>query len=106
MPSETELQRLRTRPRLKLFQPTTMRDGTTTAKVHLLDLSATGALIHAATPPATGARVLVTCGPEQRTATVMWVEGNRFGVAFTVPLSDEQVAATIAPAEPARTGTR
>ena len=105
MSNESDLQRLRARPRLKLFEPTVMRDGAHEAKIHLLDLSATGALAHAAIPPRASARVLVTLGTENRTATVIWVEGHRFGIAFTVPLTDHQVAATIAP-EIRRTGTR
>jgi len=41
----------RVRPRRKIFQATEMRFGGTRVRVHVLDLSAGGALAHHATPP-------------------------------------------------------
>jgi len=60
-------------------------------RVHLLDLSNTGALVHAAAPPAIGAMVDVTCGFSLGAARVAWVDGKRFGLSFTQRLTDQQV---------------
>jgi hypothetical protein len=60
-------------------------------RVHLLDLSATGALIHHAAPPAVGATVRLECAGRMRMAHVMWVNGSRFGIAFALPLSEHQL---------------
>lgn len=100
------MRHLRGKPRLKLFQPTEMRgpDGAT-RRAHLLDLSATGALVHAADPPAVGGEVALRLSNAPRPGRVMWVDGRRFGVQFRSPLTDAEVedalstqAATVAEA--------
>jgi hypothetical protein len=91
-----DIRRLRTKPRLKLFEPTSMAGPAGTVRAHLLDLSATGALVHAAEPPTAGGTVRLYVGGAARAATVMWVEGRRFGVRFRLALSDAEVAAALA----------
>ena len=98
MTSATDVQHARAQARLKLFQPTTMRGPAGEARAHLLDLSSTGALVHAAAPPMVAARVQIGCGGEMRAGRVVWVRGNRFGVTFAVPLTPAQVAAAVAQA--------
>lgn len=89
-------QLLRARPRRKIFYPTQMRIGLWNARVHLLDLSASGALVHCATPIAMGTLIRIECAGMARSARVVWSEGERFGVQFFAPLSDAQVDAALA----------
>lgn len=86
----------RARPRFKLFQPTMMVVGKDLVRVHLLDLSATGALLHHATPPEVGSTMRLECAGNMRLARVVWVSGTRFGIAFTMPLSEGQVTEALA----------
>ncbi len=85
----------RAKPRRKLFLPSAMRIGTQAFRVHLLDLSETGAQVHHPAPPPIGTTVLLDCGSERRFARVVRRDGARFGVQFTVPLSDAQVEAAV-----------
>ena len=86
---------LRAEPRHKLFEPTTMQCGAQRLRVHLLDVSATGALVHHAAPPPIGALVLIDCCGARRSARVMRAEGSRFGVQFTIPLTGGQIASLV-----------
>lgn len=91
---------MRAKPRFKLFQPTEMTaSGATTTRVHILNLSAGGALVYAAAPPRPGTALRLRCGDESRPARVAWTEERRFGIAFTVPLADTQVTRVIADQE-------
>ena len=90
---------LRAAPRFKLFQPAEITTSGRTSRVHLLNLSAGGALIHAAVPPSRGTPVHVRCGGHSRAARVAWVHERRFGVAFANPLATDQVAQVIADQE-------
>ncbi|MCP3735007.1 PilZ domain-containing protein [Sphingomonas sp. RP10(2022)] len=82
--------------RHKVFVPTTMTVHLARERVHLLDLSAHGALIHAAAPPPKGMSIRIECAGRLRRARVMWAGATRFGVAFTLSLSDDQLAAALA----------
>lgn len=89
---DEDVRRLRAKPRSKLFQPTELRDAAgTPRRAHLLDMSATGALVHAAEPPGPGDTVQLVLAGVARTAQVMWTEERRFGVRFRMPLTDAQV---------------
>ncbi|WP_267396351.1 MULTISPECIES: PilZ domain-containing protein [unclassified Sphingomonas] len=81
--------------RFKLFMPTVMDAGRGPIRVHLLNLSASGALAHHASPPLPGERVRLDCLGVLRLATVMWSSGSRFGIAFTLPLGEAEVARVI-----------
>ncbi|WP_176473045.1 PilZ domain-containing protein [Sphingomonas lenta] len=94
---EDDVRRLRGKPRSKLFQPTELRDAAGAGRrAHLLDVSATGALVHAAEPPRPGDTVQLMLDGAPRTAQVMWTEDRRFGVQFRMPLTDAQVSTIVA----------
>jgi hypothetical protein len=67
-------------------------------RIHLLDVSLTGALGYAPAPPATGTRVQVDCGGISRAGRVCWREGSRFGLHFDLPLAPEELADLAPPA--------
>lgn len=77
---------LRGSPRYKLFQPTEMSTAGGTARVHLLNLSTGGALVHADVAPRPGALISIKCGADRVSATVAWTAGRKFGVSFDVAL--------------------
>jgi hypothetical protein len=89
-------QDLRATPRHKLFQPTEMTTDGMTRRVHLLNLSAGGALIFAANPPMPGAILQLACGGHSLPARVAWRAERRFGVAFITPLAEAEVSEVIA----------
>lgn len=51
-------------------------------RIHLLDLSSSGALGHADAPPQPGEIVWVVCKGSEILARTAWVRGSRFGLAF------------------------
>lgn len=57
----------------------------------LLDLSRSGAMLSATPPPPRGCKLLLVRQGLEADATVMWTEGNRFGIAFDQMLSEEHV---------------
>ncbi|HEU0043205.1 PilZ domain-containing protein [Sphingomonas sp.] len=81
----------RARARRKLFQPAQLDAAGGTRRMHLLDLSETGALANSPEPPPSGSFVSLICGDLRRSARVVWVEGRRFGLAFVMPLSANEV---------------
>ena len=86
---------LRAKPRLKTFHPVELRDEAGPSRAHLLDLSATGALVHREEPPAPGAVVRIGIAGAPRPAKVVWQDGKRFGVAFTASLRDDEVVQVV-----------
>lgn len=85
----------RAAPRAKVFQPAEMLAGTTTSRIHLLDLSRVGALVYGQSPPSVGTIVRLNGSRAIGAARVAWVDGKRFGVAFAVPLTQSQLDALI-----------
>jgi len=76
--------------RAKIFQPGEMHTISGAQRIHLLDLSRTGALVYAADKaPEVGAVVRLTAGVPLGAARVKWAVGKRFGVLFATPLSAE-----------------
>ncbi|KKC27837.1 PilZ domain-containing protein [Sphingomonas sp. SRS2] len=55
-------------------------------RVHLLDLSGSGALGHGDDPPQPGEIVWLVCKGSEILARTAWVRGNRFGLAFDTAL--------------------
>jgi hypothetical protein len=55
-------------------------------RIHLLDLSAKGALGHAEHPPKPGAIVWMVCKGCEVLSRTAWVRGTRFGLAFDRPI--------------------
>ena len=76
-------------------------------RIHLLDLSANGALGHAAEPPEHGEIVWLVCKGCEILSRTAWVRGSRFGLAFDkamlpaklAPLLSEGRRALVAGAE-------
>lgn len=86
----------RAKSRVKIFQPAQMRSELGIDRVHLLNLSATGAMAHhQAEPPVLGSTVHIACAGLWRDARIVWVDGSRFGICFLSPLTDDQLRCTI-----------
>jgi hypothetical protein len=65
----------------------------------LLDVSEGGAMLSATPPPPVGCRLLLERQSLELPGIVRWVEGNRFGIQFEEPLSDDEVMALVSKAE-------
>lgn len=87
---------LRATPRYKLFQPSEITVGVLSSRVHVLNLSAGGALLYASDPPEPGTPLRLQCGAQSLPARVAWREERRFGVQFVCPLTEASVADIIA----------
>ncbi|WP_375390770.1 PilZ domain-containing protein [uncultured Sphingomonas sp.] len=74
-------------PRHKVFLPAEMTTAEGVMRVHLLNLSPIGALLHGNAPPRAGAAVRLQCGNERWAARVVWVHDKRFGIAHAAPLA-------------------
>jgi hypothetical protein len=86
---------LRASARRKLFLPTSMQARGDRVRVHLLDLSCTGAQVHHAEPPPVGTLVSLDCGSCARLARVIRSSGTRFGVQFVMPLSSFEIESVL-----------
>ncbi len=84
-------------PRHKVFLPAEMTTAEGTVRVHLLNLSPTGALLHGDAPPRAGATVQLQCGDERWTARVVWAHDKRFGIAHAAPLAPALLERMIGP---------
>lgn len=78
-------------PRAKLFQPAEMRARGGDVRVHVLNLSTSGALVYGDGTPVPGEQVRLTCGISLGMCRVAWVSGRRFGVEFLKPLPQVMV---------------
>jgi len=78
--------------RLKIFEPVTVSDTTGEFRAHLLNISRTGGLVHADPTPEIGKIVQVNLFGEWHVGTVVWSSPPRFGLSFTIRLSDEKLA--------------
>lgn len=78
--------------RLKTFEPAVLcgPDGEL-RRIHLLNISATGALAYGQDPPRAGMSVTLHGPLEIGQAQVRWQRDNCFGVAFSIPLSADQL---------------
>jgi hypothetical protein len=85
MSSDKEERRLA--PRAKLFQPAQMHGRGGDVRVHVLNLSTSGALVYGDRTPGEGEQVRLTCGVSLGVGRVAWVSGRRFGVQFLRPLA-------------------
>jgi len=86
-----DLASLRGQQRRKVFQPVEIQSGGDVLRAHLLNLSASGALVHSHSAPAPGAPLRLTLDGSVRTARVVWRDGVRFGIAFALPLGEAEV---------------
>lgn len=72
-----------------------------TSRVHLLNLSQTGALIHAEAPPPVGTTIQLRCGKTGWLARVVWSADKRLGVVHAPPLAPATIAALVGGGRPA-----
>lgn len=79
-------------PRSKIFKQAALSLGGVTFRAHALNVSAGGALMHCADLPVTGDLLRVVIDGAVRNARVAWRGDKRFGVQFTSPLGDEELA--------------
>jgi hypothetical protein len=92
--SDKEGAKLRATPRTKIFQPAEICcGGDPPRRVHLLNISTGGALLHGDTVPELGAAVRLLCGVALGPARVRWRNGHRFGVAFAEPIDQAAIDA-------------
>ncbi|MEG3147560.1 PilZ domain-containing protein [Sphingomonas sp. RT2P30] len=82
--------------RWKTFLPIALDSSQGSARGHVLNLSAGGALVHSATAHRVGTIVRLTLGDFQLSGRVAWRDGERFGVAFMTALPDFTVERAIA----------
>lgn len=76
----------RTQKRSRVFLAADVDFGGCRLRSRIRDISRTGALLEAETPPAVGTAVEVSCGDSKVAARVVWSDGPRFGVEFDAPL--------------------
>ncbi|HWT11636.1 MAG TPA: PilZ domain-containing protein [Allosphingosinicella sp.] len=76
----------RSEPRFPVFLPATIRSGPCASRVHLRDLSRSGALAESLRPPPPGSPVTLARDGLLVEAEVVWVGGMRFGLQFATPL--------------------
>lgn len=87
-PSAPADARFRRRERRYLMRlPAAIRDGNGYLPAVLCDLSQGGALAQSRTPPPRGRTVTLRAGDLECAARVVWVKGQRFGLAFPTPIS-------------------
>lgn len=87
--------RPRAAARHKLFEPMVLRLNGAQLRAHMLDLSVSGALVHADRPPVPGDRVGMEKARFAVVGHVVWVRGKRFGVCFDRLLPDSLVQQVI-----------
>ena len=93
MEEATDRAPVRTQPRLKVFQPAELQIGGTATRVHILDLSELGALMHGRVDLDPGKQVTLHCCGWTRSANIAWAASGRFGLRFKLALTAAQVAA-------------
>lgn len=82
-------------PRHKVFLPAEMQGLNGLSRVHLLNLSRTGALIHGERAPAPGAIVQLRCAAATWSVRVVWAQPQRFGVVHVTPLAPDTIRALV-----------
>ncbi|MDH7974975.1 PilZ domain-containing protein [Sphingomonas sp. AR_OL41] len=90
-----DVRNLRGHPRRSIFRPVAIQAGATPLRANLLDLSASGALVHSTDAPPAGTALRLTLGGAMRAARVVWQDGVRFGIAFARPLRDAELASLL-----------
>jgi len=72
-------------------------DGTETLRrVHVLDISAQGARLHARSVSDPGGKVELVVGGKRQPASIVWVDHPTFGIRFATPLTDERLHGIVA----------
>ncbi len=78
-------------PRIKIFEPAELLVGDTRRRVHVLNISSGGALLHCDMVPRQAETVQLALRGASWSARVAWTTKSRFGVQFVVPLTDIQL---------------
>lgn len=73
--------------RHKVFLPAELTQAAGTTRVHLLNLSATGALVHGEPAPTKGTVVQLSCDDTNWLARVVWAQQKRFGIVHVAPMA-------------------
>lgn len=77
--------------RFKTFWPTSIRTANEVRRAHVLDISRTGAKIHAQQPMDINQTLEIAVSGTWHGASVRWRRGQTFGIAFDAAISDENV---------------
>ncbi|HEU4961997.1 MAG TPA: PilZ domain-containing protein [Sphingomonas sp.] len=75
--------------RHKTFWPTILRTATGNRRAHILNISRTGAKLHAQLPAKTGETVEILVEESWRGGLVRWSNGSAFGIAFNEPVPED-----------------
>jgi hypothetical protein len=94
--SQAEILAIRASPRLKVFYPAQMECAGSVIRIHLLNVSRTGALIYSSQPLEKGQKVSIGAGARAKMAIVAWISGARAGVEFWLPFQEAELDAFIA----------
>lgn len=86
--------------RSKIFEPASIDHGGTALRVHILDLSAHGALVHAVNPPPVGSSVALRIADHRIWSKIVWVEVSYFGLSFLMPIQADLVDRICTPKPP------
>ena len=81
--------------RHKIFEPVSVIVGNVETRAHLLNISATGALVHCETAPDAGSAIHVEMNGSVYPAHIVWRDGARFGVTFGSDLSQPVLQAIL-----------
>lgn len=81
--------------RFKAFSPTTLRTLDDETRVHILNISRTGAKLHGQSPVQPDQTIEVMIDDRWFGGTVRWRRGEIFGVAFHVGLPVDTLAALL-----------
>ncbi len=82
--------------RHKVFLPAEMAGSAGASRVHLLNLSPAGALVHGDSVPLPGAVVRFSCARVSWLARVVWSEHKRFGVVHVTRMGEAALDALVA----------
>lgn len=80
-------------PRRKTFTLAAVREGLIDHRVHILDISRSGARVHCTAALPLAGEIWLRCGDLAVPARVVWSEEGRHGLHFAHPISDAQVDA-------------
>ena len=92
-PDDSQRRRSERAKRVKIFQPMDIQLADRLERIHLLNLSLTGAMAHAEAPPAAGTTINLSDAEDRVVARIVWTNGRKFGLAFAKPLTAVQAKA-------------
>jgi hypothetical protein len=81
--------------RLKIFLPVLLRWAGQEERAHLLDLSSSGARMHARIAPSTKEIIEIVWEDRIFAGQCVWSRGSRFGIAFKAPIDKGQIVSML-----------